>query len=387
MFASDRSRRWVQRGYHWLGPAIFVVAFVTTQETSQARAQVAQGTVSTAGKTGADLYRETCAACHGLDGKGKEAGALGFDVPTPDFTDCNYASREPDTDWVGIAHEGGPVRGFSKRMPAFGGALSEADLYKIIGHVRTFCTVDSWPRGELNLPRAMFTEKAYPEDEAVVTMGFGRSPGEVTTDVVYEKRFGQRNQIEIKAPFGASRDDGTWAGGGGDLAFGFKRTLAHSLSRGAIFAVAGEIALPTGDEAAGLSAGTPVFESFVAFGKMLPLNGFLQAQGGVELPFDTTKAGREAFWRVATGRTFTQNGPFGRAWTPMLEVLAARALQQDAKIEWDLVPQVQVSLNTRQHLMLGLGWRTPLTERRSRSSRLMVYFLWDWFDGGLRAGW
>ena len=375
----------------WCGAAVFLLVFFRSQEVPEARSptelQVVQGTVNTAGKSGADLYRETCAACHGLDGKGKEAGALGFDVPTPDFTDCNYASREPDADWVGIAHEGGPVRGFSKHMPAFGGALSEADLYKIIGHVRTFCTAEAWPRGELNLPRAMFTEKAYPEDEAVMTMGFGRSPAEITTDIVYEKRFGVRNQIEIKAPFGVSKNGSTWTGGGGDLALGVKRTFAHSLAHGTILAIAGEVSLPTGDEAAGLSKNTPVFESFLAAGKILGSTSFVQAQAGIELPFDTAKAGREVFWRAVTGSTFTQHGPFGRAWTPMLEVLGARELEKGAKIEWDLVPQVQVSLNTRQHILLGVGWRTPLTERRSRSSRLMVYFLWDWFDGGLRAGW
>jgi mono/diheme cytochrome c family protein len=371
----------------WFAAAVFLIVFVTTQETPEARSQVVRGTVDTAGKSGADLYRETCAACHGFDGKGKDPSTLGFDVPTPDFTDCNYASREPDADWVGIAHEGGPVRGFSKHMPAFGGALSEADLYKIIGHVRTFCTAGEWPRGELNLPRAMFTEKAYPEDEAVMTIGVGRSPSEITTDIVYERRFGSRNQIEIKAPFGASKTGSRWAGGGGDLAIGVKRTMAHSLAGGTILALAGELSLPTGDEAAGLSSNTAVFESFVAAGKLLGSASFIQAQGGIELPFNEAKAGREVFWRAVTGSTFTQNGPFGRSWTPMLEVLGARELEKGAKIEWDLVPQLQVSLNTRQHIMLGIGWRTPLTERRSRSSRLMVYFLWDWFDGGLRAGW
>ena len=370
---------------------MFLLVFLGTQEMTVARTvdppQVAKGTVDTAGKSAADLYGDSCAACHGTDGKGKDAAVLGFDVPTPDFTDCSFATREPDADWVSVAHEGGPVRGFSKHMPAFGGALSEADLYKIIGHVRTFCAVDAWPRGELNLPRAMFTEKAYPEDEAVVTMGLGRAPSEITTDVIYEKRFGARNQIEIKAPFGASKNGGAWTGGAGDLALGVKRTLAHSLARGTIVAVAGEIALPTGDEAAGLSKSTPVFESFVAAGKLIGSSSFVQAQGGIELPFDTAKAGREIFWRAVAGSTFTQSGPFGRTWTPMVEVLAARELEKGARIEWDLVPQVQVSLNTRQHVLLGLGWRTPLTDRRNRSSRVMVYLLWDWFDGGFRAGW
>jgi hypothetical protein len=44
--------------------------------------------------------------------------------------------------------------------------------------VRTFCASDAWPRGELNLPRALVTEKAFPEDEAVLTTSVATSgPG------------------------------------------------------------------------------------------------------------------------------------------------------------------------------------------------------------------
>lgn len=118
-------------------------------------------------KTGAELYMKACANCHGADGKGASTTQLGLEVAPPDFTECTFATREPDGDWIAIAHQGGPTRGFSKEMPAFGDALSEDELQKIMDHIRTFCTEDSWPRGELNLPRPLVTEKAYPEDEAV----------------------------------------------------------------------------------------------------------------------------------------------------------------------------------------------------------------------------
>ncbi len=379
--------------FQWWGLAMFVAVFVATQDAPQAREpdgrrhQVAQGTVDTTGKTGAEIFAQSCAACHGLDGKGKEAGELGFDVPTPDFTDCQFSPREAVADWVAVAHEGGPVRGFSQRMPAFGGAYSEADLYKVVAHVKGFCSAPEWPRGELNLPRALYTEKAYPEDEWVMTTAFGRTPASVSSSFVYEKRFGARNQVEIKLPLKTTRNNGAWTGGAGDLAVGFKRVLSHDLDRGDIFSLSGELVLPTGDSAAGLSKDTTVFESFVTYGRLLPSDSFLQFQGGVELPFDTAKAGREAFWRATLGRTFTQNGPFGRAWSPMVEVLAARELESGAAIDWDIVPQVQVTLNTRQHVRFNVGWRTPLNNRRGRSSSLVAYVLWDWFDGGLRDGW
>ncbi len=365
---------------------LFVAAFVSVQSAPQA-AQVQKGTVNTEGKSGAQLFNDNCAACHGLDGKGKDASVLGFDVPTPDFSDCQFAPREPSADWVTVAHEGGPARGFSTRMPAFGGALSEDDLYKIVGHIKTFCSDRSWPAGELNFPKALFTEKAFPEDEWVWTTTLGRGPSRATTEFVYEKRFGPMNMVEIKAPFALSRAGGRWSGGAGDITLGFKRAFAHSLERGAIAALAGEIILPTGDASDGLSKGTPVFESFFSFGKVLPSDSFFQFQGGIELPFDTEKAGREAFWRGAIGRTWTQHGPFGRAWSPMVEVLAARELESGATTHWDLVPQVQVTLNTRQHVRFNVGWRTPLNDRAHRRSSLVFYFLWDWFDGGLRDGW
>ena len=369
----------------WLATLVFVVAFGMVQQVPQAQV-VQKGTVDTAGKTGAQLYADTCATCHGMDGKGKEATELGFDVPTPDFTDCQFAPREANADWVTVAHEGGPARGFSRHMPAFGGAFGEDDLYKIVAHIKTFCSATEWPRGELNLPKALHTEKAFPEDEWVMTTGFGRGPANISTEFVYEKRFGPVTQIEVKLPFEMAKD-GDWTGGAGDLALGVKRVLSHSLARGYIVSLAGEVILPTGDSGAGLSKNTTVFESFVSFGKILPKDSFFQFQGGVELPVDTEQAGREAFWRFNLGRTFTQNGPFGRAWSPMVELLAARELESGATTHWDIVPQFQVTLNTRQHVRFNLGWRVPLNDRQGRHSRVVMYFLWDWFDGGLRDGW
>jgi hypothetical protein len=31
--------------------------------------------------------------------------------------------------------------------------------------------------------------------------------------------------------------------------------------------------------------------------------------------------------------------------------------------------------------------RTPLTDVDARQTEIMVYLLWDWFDGGLLDGW
>jgi hypothetical protein len=100
---------------------------------------------------------------------------VGFTLPLPnghgfpDFNDCATNTVEPLADWMAVAHRGGPVRALDRHMPAFGDALSEDQLEQAIRHLWTFCTDPAWPRGDLNLPRAFFTEKAFPENETVWT--------------------------------------------------------------------------------------------------------------------------------------------------------------------------------------------------------------------------
>ena len=132
---------------------------------------VAAGPADARQPTAEALYRSACATCHGPDGKGSPRSIVGFDVPLPDFSDCAFATGEPDPDWFAVVHEGGPVRALDRHMPAFGEALSPDEIRLVISHVRTFCREAAWPQGDLNLPRAFFTEKAFPENEAVWTMG------------------------------------------------------------------------------------------------------------------------------------------------------------------------------------------------------------------------
>jgi mono/diheme cytochrome c family protein len=339
-------------------------------------------------RNGEALYRAACAACHGADGTGTTQALVGFDVPLPDFTDCSFASREPDADWIAVAHQGGPVRGFSRLMPAFGDALTVDELQSVMDYIRTFCGDDDWPRGELNLPRAQVTEKAYPEDELVFTTVFAlEGAGAWMNEFVYEKRFGARNQWEIAVPFGVrERATGEWTGGMGDIAVGAKRALFHSLASGTIFSAAGEIILPTGDEDDGFGAGTAIFEPFLALGQLLPADAFVQLQAGAEFPFDRDRAEDEGFWRAVIGRTWTE-GRWGRAWSPMVELLGSRELSGGPGAQWDVLPQVQVTLNTRQHVMANIGVRVPLNQRDTRQTELWIYLLWDWFDGGFFEGW
>ena len=338
---------------------------------------------------GARLFEESCAACHGSDGRGRTSAALGLEVPVPDFTDCDFANREPDADWGAIIHEGGPVRGFDRMMPAFGGALSQEEIGAILLQVRSFCREPDWPRGELNLPRALFTEKAYPEDEAVIEGNFQTAGDDsYSFNFLWEQRFGPRNQMEISIPIQRvdTGDPGGWVTGAGDLAIGVKHVLMHSLEKGSILSVGGEYVLATGDETRGLGKGSDVFESYLSWGKILPRDSFLQLQGVAEFPTDSA-FDDELVLRAAAGRTLTFANPYGRAWTPMLELLGKWEDVSGYETEWDLVPQFQVTLNARQHIMAATGFRVPITERSSRDVEFVFYLLWDWFDGGVRQGW
>ena len=366
-------------------PAI-LVAFLAGTAPSWA---AAPGGQRPGGETaGRDVYLRACAACHGADGRGVAPSALGFDTPVPDFTDCSFSTVEPDADWMAVSHDGGPARAFDRRMPAFGDALADAELQQALDHLRQFCTNPAWPRGELNLPRALVTEKAFPENESVLTTTVGaRGAGRVANEFLYEHRLGARSQYEIAVPLLVQEGPaGGWNRGLGDIAVALKHALVHSLERGSILSVAGEVVLPTGKERLGLGSGVTVFEPFVAFGQILPADGFVQFQAGLELPTDTAIAGREAFWRTALGRSFTE-GRFGRSWSPMVELLAARDLEEGAAVHWDVVPQMQVTLSKRQHIMINAGVRVPINDRTGRSTQVITYFLWDWFDGGLLDGW
>jgi hypothetical protein len=271
-------------------------------------------------------------------------------------------------------------------MPAFGSALTVQELELAVSHIRTFCPDPAWPRGELNLPRPLVTEKAFPEDETVLTSGFPvEGAGFFQNELVFEKRFGARNQFEVAVPFGWQKEE-SWRGGIGDIGLGVKRVLADSLKSGSILSLTGEVKLPTGNYDRGFGKGTVIFEPFLSYGQLLPSEFFLHAQGGLELSADRKKADHEGFWRAVVGRSFTQ-GEWGRTWSPMVELLGAREFESSAKVEWDVVPQVQVSLNTRQHIMLNVGVRLPVTDRAHRQTAVLIYLFWEWFDGGFREGW
>ncbi len=280
--------------------------------------------------TGKQIYDAGCVACHGPDGKGQSENLAGFERPStfPDFSDCPTSTPEADVQWRAIITNGGPARAFSQIMPSFKDLLTADQIGKVVDHLRSLCTEEAWPRGNLNLPRAMITEKAFPENETVIAGSINArgTPG-VGTTVFYEQRIGASGD-------GGSRHSVRIHARSRRLGRGVRRSRARLQTercfivsrRGSIFSVGGEISAPTGNTRLGTGGESTVFEGFAAFGQLLPSTSFLQLQTGIELPAHPDDVPRAYYLRTAIGKTFSDQGGLGRQWSPMMEIIADRDL-------------------------------------------------------------
>jgi len=341
-------------------------------------------------KNGERLYKLGCITCHGANGNGAPETLTEFKRPDtfPDFTRCDQTTPEPNSAWKDVIVHGGTTRAFSEIMPAFGELLTSDQIDDLIAYLRAFCRNNHWARGELNLPLPQVTEKAFPEDEEVLTTAVNThgAPG-VSSHIIHEQRFGVHNQVEVDVPLLFQDEKHTWYGGVGDVTLGMKREMWSSLRTGSILSLFGGVIVPSGNRQRGFGSGTTTFETFASFGQLFPTNTFIQFQVGAELPRHTDIAPQTVFWRTAFGQSFAANHGLGRLWTPMVEFVASRDLLDRTRNDWDVVPQMQVTISRRQHIRANLGFLKPFTNVTGRPSQIVFYILWDWADGKLTEGW
>ncbi len=339
---------------------------------------------------GARIYTSACVACHGPDGKGASQSIAGFTKPDsfPDFSRCDQTTSELNSAYAAVITYGGPYRGFSQIMPSFAEALTPKQIDEVVHYLRGFCNSAHWPRGELNVPRAIVTEKAYPEDEEVVTseINANGSPG-VTGHIIHEQRFGMKNQLEVDLPIEYKNQDHAGYAGIGDVTIGLKHVLYSSLQKGSIFSVQGEVAVPSGNNEHDLGAGTTTFGTFLMYDQIFRSNTFLQFQGGANLPVNPGIEAQNVYGYATVGQSFARDHGFGRLWSPMIEFIASHEMESNARTDWDLLPQMQVTLSRRQHIRADLGLRIPVTDTHDRPIQAEFYILWDWADGKLTGGW
>jgi hypothetical protein len=351
-------------------------------------------------QSGRQIFLAACSACHGEAGAGAPEAETVFVRPGtfPHFDRCDETTPESTLDWTAIVREGGRARGFSPIMPAFQEVLGDREINRVVTYLRGLCSEPDWPRGELNVPRALLTEKAFPESETVLTTTVAtQGPASVVNELDYERTLGRRDQLEVAAPFGWSRQpSGALAGGLGDVAVGIKHVLFAQIraspeqpsydATGSILSLQAELTSPTGGARKGLGSGVWGAGLFLAYDIVMPAQTFLQFQGGADLPFTTRNGPRSVYLRSALGRSFNEH-KFGRLWSPTLEVVAARDLSGGAVTDWDAIPELQVTVNQRQHIRAAIGYSMPINHTAARPRQLIAYVLWDWFDGGLLEGW
>jgi hypothetical protein len=145
------------------------------------------------------------------------------------------------------------------------------------------------------------------------------------------------------------------------------------------------VTLPTGKDEVGVGEGATIWEPFAMFGKGLGANGFVQLHGGYMASSNRTNVENSTYLRQAWGYTYAQDHGFGRSWTPMTEIIWSK--EKGASSVVDVVPQMQVSLSKLQHILIDVGVSIPASQREGRHPAFLVYFLWDWFDGGLFQYW
>src|SRR6202035_560023 len=208
---------------------------------------------------------------------------------------CAGTTPEPNGNWKAVIVHGGPSRGLSQIMPAFGDLLTDQEINDVIAYMRGFCkNVHHDPLGELNLPLALVTEKAFPENEIVISTAASASGAPAwNTNIIDERTIiDARTQLETDVPVNYADQAHNWTAGLGDITLGLKREMFSSLRTGSILSLQGGILLPTGDSKRGFGSGEAEVRPFPSFGQVVKEDTFLQTQLGADLPVDTSVAPR-----------------------------------------------------------------------------------------------
>jgi mono/diheme cytochrome c family protein len=85
---------------------------------------------------GKETFQTTCAACHGAEGKGDGVAAQALDPKPRNLSDAAYVSTLSDEHLYKVISEGGAAVGLSPMMAAWGGTLSEQDIWNVIAYLR-----------------------------------------------------------------------------------------------------------------------------------------------------------------------------------------------------------------------------------------------------------
>ncbi len=324
----------------------------------------------------AELYRQSCAACHGADGSGLAPDSprlAAFDPPPADLTEPLFNSREPAADWFMVIKHGGAAMGLSSQMPAYEGALSDQQIDDLVGYLKQLTDTSAYPPGDLNFIRPVATIKAFPEDEFLLLSRYESIDGEdaLRHTIYYARRLATRAQFEIQASRSERGDEEE-----DELELGIKWAFHDNLEASRLMALGLEVEIPLDDDD-GSEVVIPYFSLAQGLTDAVSFQGTLRSH----LPADDVDAGDVA---VSGGVHWTPS-PWPRSVSPGLEGTVTIPFD-GSDLEATLLPQALVGLTRGGHVALALGVEVPVTGI-DWDYRLHAFLLWDFADGPFWAGW
>jgi hypothetical protein len=259
-------------------------------------------------------------------------------------------------------------------MPEFS-LLSTAQVDMLVAHLRRFCRDDGWPPGNLNFRRALFTIKAFPENEVALAPTVSHSQSTYTrvrVEATYGVRVGRRAQLE----FGVPGETVQWVTGRvvgvGDVSAGGKYVLYVDPRRPLILTAGLDVSLRTGSLQWGFGEGTTVTEPSLAASFRWRA---LSVQSDVRTQFYARKIPNEYYRHVWYNAAIArERSGVSTAWTVGVEVNGV-----DTAV--GLTPYVLKGLTRTGSLAAGFGVRIPLTNPFPYTSDLVRwrgYLLWDY---------
>jgi mono/diheme cytochrome c family protein len=316
-----------------------------------------------------EMWNAWCARCHAKDGAGKVAEPT-VKIQPRDFTECKSATGEGDPDWALAIAKGGPAVGLSDQMPAFGDSLKPEQIDGFVSYLRAFCTEKGWPDGNLNLPRPIFTEKAFPEDEFVIAPVAIHVKDQPTTwgfSNIFEKRISKRFQVELDMPVASVIGPNGRATGYADTELGLK-TVLNPNAHNHVATFGFDFVIPTGNDSKGLSEGAG-FEPYVATASAWGTT-YLQTQFKLELPKDGPWANKVGVYRMYVGHDLNLTP---RGWTLGLELTG----END---EAAITPQFRKGLTPTGAIAMGFGVSLPVSKRDEQGVAYVGFLLWEFLE-------
>jgi cytochrome c oxidase cbb3-type subunit 3 len=104
--------------------------------------------IAKSSESGVAIYALYCVACHGERGRGDGPNASHLPVHPAAHADARLMSTRSDDRLFDAIAGGGYPLGRSVTMPPFGATLSRAQIWLLVGHLRTLCRCSgpAWAR-------------------------------------------------------------------------------------------------------------------------------------------------------------------------------------------------------------------------------------------------